>query len=443
MPPKSHPSYDEQYPLPPDFFRLITKLKKSCVGKIISITFNENGSVLVVRNVESLVRNGRPSRSRFGSYNIESKYDEYEIENFDFFNMVPSNEFFDDLQLETLKEKLQKAETALEGKEKQIEINRLKGKGTTNSLSKDLLKKIFEEIEADKIDETEADKDEQIWRKINSKLETIFGYQQTLNNPTDETQKKKYLSWIFALQFWEKSNKFPITHWVERAKTTFDNFSNEVISDSTVSVSKKKSLSKKRALSDENLSNKKFKYDKDLDSVAKILRSQMSKNKENYEETNQAIISMEIDCVEIEFGDSKESIESGLAQYFKRTSCIDKMECNLDYLKWNHFLNLIPAYDALIKFVDNDPPTGQKTRSIRDKKDNFIPLGRAACDKSKRRWISYQISTLLLINTRDERKLWVAIKFVKKLLTKGLFRLDLLIKNKIRPDFFKKMTKED
>ncbi|CAG8789305.1 33930_t:CDS:2, partial [Gigaspora margarita] len=167
--------YDKKYPLPEDFLVLAAKIKDTCIGKIESITYNEDGSISVERNVASLETNGRQIRNQYEDYRIKSTYDLKE-------STVPKKKRTKSMYVEDPRA--------------------------------EILNQIFNEVGNDK-------NDEEKWEHINAKFHEVFGHSEVLKSPSDETEKRKYLSWIFALRYWELSNRFPVAHWVYKAEKTF------------------------------------------------------------------------------------------------------------------------------------------------------------------------------------------------------------------------------
>ncbi|CAG8841145.1 36845_t:CDS:1, partial [Gigaspora margarita] len=155
-----------------------------------------------------------------------------------------------------------------------------------------------------------------------------------------------------------------------------------------------------------------------------------------------SVVPMEIYASDIEFGDSLSSIQNGLNNWKARNVVLLNLECNIEYVKWKHFLNLNLAYRALKRVVNQMPPEGNKT-TIKYKIQNKIPIGKNSSKKSKRSWISYQMQTMLHIDKRAERRIWTALRFINFLLLDGIITESSLFNSKIAPDFFKKMNGDD
>lgn len=119
---------------------------------------------------------------------------------------------------------------------------------------------------------------------------------------------------------------------------------------------------------------------------------------------------------------------------------LNKAEKSLDLEKLRHFLNLTKAYDSFKKLVEQSPLRGNKSKPIRFKKANNMPLGEKAISKSKRGWIAKQMQSILNIDASTERKTWAALKFVNQLLSERLVTLESLVAVKASPDFFKKLS---
>ncbi|CAG8845894.1 43268_t:CDS:2, partial [Gigaspora margarita] len=108
--------------------------------------------------------------------------------------------------------------------------------------------------------------------------------------------------------------------------------------------------------------------------------------------------------------------------------------------KLKHFLNLKQAYTAYKKFVNQSMPRGSKTKTIKYKIENNIPLGKDSSKKSRWGWISAKIQSILNIDSSAERKTRSALRFVDLLLSENLVTLESLVATKASPDFFKRMS---
>ncbi|CAG8444681.1 27273_t:CDS:10 [Dentiscutata erythropus] len=226
-------NYEEKYPLPNDFLMYAAKLRDSCIRKLESITFNSDRSISIKRNVENIVR-----RTRFGYYSISSIY-----EDIDSYLLMPSNEYFDQQKFEKMEEKISNLEDQL--KEKQSEIERLKGKKSIRNIQlkknedSTILNEILEEVGKEK-------NDEEIWIAINAKLEAQ----------------------------WDNANKYPVFKWVERAEKTFATNNNSFV-EAGISETLENNYLKKKSLVAQS---KKRKID-DIDNKKKLkVKAQVSPN---------------------------------------------------------------------------------------------------------------------------------------------------------------------
>ncbi|RIB22506.1 hypothetical protein C2G38_2173820 [Gigaspora rosea] len=59
-----------------------------------------------------------------------------------------------------------------------------------------------------------------VWKNINLKLYSAFGYNEKLKSP-DDNEKKYCLQLILLLQNWAFANKYPVRTWLEKAINIF------------------------------------------------------------------------------------------------------------------------------------------------------------------------------------------------------------------------------
>ncbi|CAG8836562.1 21767_t:CDS:2 [Gigaspora margarita] len=185
-------SFDEdfktKYPLPRDFLSIIAKLKEKCIGDIESVTFKNDGSICVRRNVSKFEKN-RKLRNRFGKYDVESVF-----RDLDSYSLLKENEI-EQKKLKVYSLRILKVLTTFNFNNAyliQLKENEIAQIDNSAESSNYILNQIFIEI-GDKANEAEQ------WEAINDKLHSIFGYSTKLKNPS-QAQKEKYLSWIFALR---------------------------------------------------------------------------------------------------------------------------------------------------------------------------------------------------------------------------------------------------
>ncbi|CAG8808049.1 13786_t:CDS:2, partial [Gigaspora rosea] len=220
--------------------------------------------------------------------------------------------------------------------------------------------------------------------------------------------------------YWELSNRFPVAHWVYKAEKTFGSYdffhenmpkptpsNKRRITSSGVSTVKKF----KNNLADVYDSNEEDEEKKRMDKIIEQLLFQNAKDQQVAPRSliPYSVVPMEIYANDIEFGDSLSSIQNGLNNWKARNVVLLNLECNIEYVKWKHFLNLNLAYRALKRVVNQMPPEGNKT-TIKYKIQNKIPIGKNSSKKSKRSWISYQMQSMLHIDKRAERRIWTALR---------------------------------
>ncbi|CAG8836563.1 21768_t:CDS:2, partial [Gigaspora margarita] len=156
-----------------------------------------------------------------------------------------------------------------------------------------------------------------------------------------------------------------------------------------------------------------------IEKIVKILNQLKLSHNSHGEQS--LLTNMAIETQDIEFGDDIDTIQLGFTSWRMRSSLLSQIERDIEKAKWDHFLNLELAYTAL---------------------QNLIPLGINANEKTKRKWISYQVQTLLLVDKRAELRIWTALRFLKYLLSNQIITKEALYNSKITPDFFKKLNKD-
>ncbi|CAG8746007.1 14916_t:CDS:2, partial [Racocetra fulgida] len=189
---------------------------------------------------------------------------------------------------------------------------------------------------------------DKIWESVNSKLHSVFGYGEKLESQ-NEDDKRYCLLLLSVLQNWAFADKYPVDLWLKKAANTF---------------------------------GKELKQLRNFNEVQKpsIADALLSSDVEVSHSTNQLVISENNNS--IEFGDDINSITMGINQWKKKDAFLNKIEKSLILGKLNHFFNLTKAYAALQKLVIQDPPRGNKSKTIKYKIANSILLGEKSTSKN-------------------------------------------------------------
>ncbi|CAG8807490.1 18019_t:CDS:2, partial [Dentiscutata erythropus] len=234
--------------------------------------------------------------------------------------------------------------------------------------------------------EVDTNDEEELWRKINSKLEAKFGYDEYLNTQIDKDEKFKYLKLIHILQYWKYAKKFPISCWVDKVANTFGEQWEVELSN------KRKEIDDFNDFNN-NLDVNNNKIKANWESIANALL--------NSEPINQELQSTNItDFKEnlISFGNDLKSIKQEFALYKDRE----------DKIKY-FYLEV------------KSTPDDYKSASLEVKISKAVPLGKNANFKSIRQWIRARVMNMLEIKaTRYKTKIWT-----------GLIRIIFILKNKI------------
>ncbi|KAF0515145.1 hypothetical protein F8M41_017393 [Gigaspora margarita] len=228
---------------------------------------------------------------------------------------------------------------------------------------------------------------------VNSKLHSVFGYGERLKYQ-NENDKNYCLALLFVLQNCNFVDNYPVDTWLKKAANTFGKEVEQLGNFSLVQESSSLAVQfEKRANSKNSRQVKKQQIIKVVkwEKVADALRSSgvgVINSIDRYVATNERNNN-------IEFADNLNSIRI--------------------------------AYDSFKKLVEQSPLRGNKSKPIRFKKANNMPLGEKAISKSKRGWIAKQMQSILNIDASTERKTWAALKFVNQLLSERLVTLESLI----------------
>ncbi|KAF0431631.1 hypothetical protein F8M41_005369 [Gigaspora margarita] len=304
----------KRYPITNDFSILLSELQKKCPGNLENIKFNKDGKAAeITRNFvnsnQMTLRNktiqsfnkqvnisADPNISVMIRYNNSQHINNTKID-------FSSSSMFTDLQLQ---------------RQQQMPL-------------------IFREINGEDPDK--------VWKNINLKLHSAFGYSEKLNTP-DENEKKYCLQLILSLQNWAFANKYPVRTWLEKAINTFGkeelerlkNFESvgepsniTVLSKKRINEEESKQIEKskkskvekdgimvlsKKQINEEKSKqiekSKKSKVEKDVKKWQKIADALCALGAEITEPTNHLVVSENNSS--IEFGDNLASITSGFKQ---------------------------------------------------------------------------------------------------------------------------------
>ncbi|CAG8632799.1 4459_t:CDS:2 [Dentiscutata erythropus] len=320
-----------------EFSLLILKLTNACEGRLTNIAFDDDGKIVVTRNFS-----GKTLRSKKQDDIVKTELDINEIQN--------------DHGIESSKKKKRKYKD-------------------DNSKQSSLLSQILNEVN--------DDDPENAWTSINAILETIFGRDQILKSPNDES-KSKYLNLIFELQDCHEALK-PIQ---------------------TMDTSQKQKSNEEDLII---LLIKKVKWEEVANNLKKVNNS--SDNSD--ETTSDSTLTVTLKATNSDITSIKNDLDSWRNKYNKYNDL--KRSIKIEKLK--HFVSLKQHYINLFYAATQKTPCVSKSLPSKSKFEQSNPLGNNPPQKILRGWISHHISSTLLVSKRTERKIWNSLCLLVALLS--------------------------
>ncbi|CAG8441043.1 1983_t:CDS:2, partial [Cetraspora pellucida] len=313
--------------------------------------------------------------------------------------------------------------------EHEIENSKKKGKGRKYEVNyfnhSSVLSQILNEI-------TDEDP-ENAWIYINSRLETIFGRDQSLKSPED-VSKSKYLKLISELQDCEFLNQYkePIKLWKIKAENTFGH-------EALKSIQTMATSQKRKANEDDLIIQTPIKKVK-WEVVADNLNKKVNNSNDNLDETaGGSILMVSLKATNSDINSIKEELITWNITFKK----YNEIERSLKIEKLKLFVSLKQHYINLFYAATQETPHGSKSLPSKTKIEKSIPLGKNPPPKILRGWISHHICSTLLVSERTERKIWNSLCLLVALLSNGVITYESLVDAEATPNFFLKMKESD
>ncbi|CAG8772430.1 14443_t:CDS:2 [Gigaspora margarita] len=151
--------------------------------------------------------------------------------------------------------------------------------------------------------------------------------------------------------------------------------------------------------------------------------------------------SINFDEHQFNFQDNFESIINELKIWKRIDSTLELVNAEVTYFRIRHYLILFDAYTALFKQARKDTPGEYKNYSIREKIENGIPLGQDANSVRNRKWVRFQIKSILKLKaTKSEERKYNASWRIKFLVDNCITTIKKLVKAGASPRFFETIT---